>query len=390
MRADTTLISLRQTGSQVLPAAAALLGASLLLAQPANAADAPVFESEKHAYRVVTVTGGLEYPWGLAFLPDGDLLVTERPGRLRRVSGGRLLPEPITGVPEVFARGQGGLLDVALHPQFAENRLVYLSYSRPGPQGATTAVIRGRLEGQALAGVEDVIETQAWGRVPVHFGSRLAFDRAGFLYVTIGDRGTMENAQDRGNHAGVTLRLHDDGRVPADNPFVGQEGVRPEIWTWGNRNAQGMVVHPETGELWQVEHGAKGGDELNRMRPGVNYGWPEITHGINYNGQIISEHTEKPGMEQPVVYWVPSIATSGLTIYAGDAFPGWQGDALVGGLAGQHVARVRLANGKPAIREQLLEGHGARIRDVRTGPDGLVYLLTDANEGAILRLEPAN
>lgn len=369
---------------------ACLLAGSLLLAQASAAADAPVFQSERHAYRVATVTGGLEYPWGLAFLPDGDLLVTERPGRLRRVSGGRLLPEPIAGVPEVFARGQGGLLDVALHPQFAENRLVYLSYSRPGPEGATTAVIRGRLEGQALTGVEDVVETRAWGRVPVHFGSRLAFDRAGFLYVTIGDRGTMENAQDRGNHAGVTLRLHDDGRVPADNPFVGQEGVRPEIWTWGNRNAQGMAVHPETGEIWQVEHGPKGGDELNLMRPGVNYGWPVITYGINYNGAIISEHTEKPGMEQPVVYWVPSIATSGLTIYAGDAFPGWRGDALVGGLAGQQVARVTLGNGKPVIREQLLAGYGARIRDVRTGPDGLVYLLTDSNEGAILRLEPAN
>jgi glucose/arabinose dehydrogenase len=371
-------------------AAAMLVAASVLLAQPAGAAGAPVIESERHAFRVVTVTDGLEYPWGLAFLPDGDLLVTERPGRLRRVSDGRLLPEPVAGVPEVFARGHGGLLDVVLHPQFADNRLVYLSYSRPGAEGATTAVIRGRLEGQALAGVEDVIEAQAWGRVPVHFGARLLFDRAGFLYVTIGDRGTMENSQDRSNHAGVTLRLHDDGRVPADNPFVGQQGIRPEIWTWGNRNAQGMAVHPETGEIWQAEHGPKGGDELNLMRPGSNYGWPEITHGLNYNGAVISEHTAKPGMEQPVVYWVPSIATSGLTIYAGEAFPGWRGDALVGGLVGRHVARVTLGNGAPEIREQLLEGYGARIRDVRTGPDGLVYLLTDAAEGAILRLEPAN
>lgn len=373
-----------------LGAAALLLAGSLLLVQPATGAEAPVFQSAEHAYRVTTVAGGLEYPWGLAFLPGGDLLVTERPGRLRRVSGGKLLPEPVAGVPEVFARGQGGLLDVALHPQFAENRLVYLSYARPGPQGATTAVIRGRLEGQALVDVQDVIETRAWGRVPVHFGSRLVFDQAGFLYVTIGDRGTMENAQDRGNHAGVTLRLHDDGRVPADNPFVGQQGVLPEIWTWGNRNAQGMTVHPETGDIWQVEHGAKGGDELNLIRPGLNYGWPEITYGVNYNGAIISEHTAKPGMEQPVVYWVPSIATSGLTIYAGDAFPGWRGDALVGGLAGQQVARVTLDDGQPEIREQLLSGLGARIRDVRTGPDGLVYLLTDSNEGAILRLEPAN
>lgn len=367
----------------------ALLAAGVLAG---CAADAPAqtteFKSQHHAYRVVPVVSGLEFPWGLAFLPGGDMLVTERPGRLRLVRGGKLQPDPIQGVPAVWAQGQGGLLDVALHPNFASNRLVYLSYSKPGEQGATTAVIRGRLDGNRLADVREIIEMSAWGRNRVHFGSRMVFDRQGYLYVTVGERGEMQRAQDLSDHAGGVLRLHDDGRVPADNPFVGRQGVEPEIWTYGNRSPQGLAVHPVTGEIWEAEHGPRGGDELNLIKPGANYGWPVITYGINYNGRPISDITEKAGMEQPVHYWVPSIATSGLAIYNGDKFTNWRGDFFVGGLAGMQLARVRVKDGKSVESEKLLDGFGQRIRDVRVGPDGLLYLLTDAATGAIVRLEP--
>jgi aldose sugar dehydrogenase len=306
------------------------------------------------------------------------------------VRDGRLDPRPLEGVPAVHADRQGGLLDVVLHPDFERNRLVYLSYSRPGRNGqATTAVIRGRLEGHALVDVEDVIETHAWGSGGSHFGSRLVFDRDGYLYVTIGDRGEMNRAQDLSDHAGTTLRLHDDGRVPADNPFVGRAGARPEIFTYGNRNAQGMAVHPVTGQVWQTEHGPRGGDEVNLILPGRNYGWPVITYGINYNGTPITDLTEKEGMEQPLHYWVPSIATSGTAIYDGDRFPAWRGDVFVGGLAGRQLARLRFDGNRLVHEETLLEG-GPRIRDVRSGPDGYLYLLTDAGDGAIVRLVPAS
>ena len=348
-----------------------------------------VRRSEKHAFRVSTVVQGLENPWGMAFLPGGDVLVTERPGRLRVVRGGKLQPGAVGGVPEVFAQGQGGLMDVALHPKFAENRLVYLSYSKPGPQGATTAVIRGRLEGDRLSGVQEVFEAKAWGTRGVHFGSRLVFDRDGYLFVSVGDRGTMENAQDLSNHAGKILRLHDDGRVPRDNPFAGRSGALPEIYAYGVRSPQGMGLHPETGALWESEHGPRGGDEINLIQPGRNYGWPVITYGINYNGSSITDITEKEGMEQPLHRWVPSIATSGLAIYHGDAFPEWKGDVFVGGLAGEHLARVGFDGTRAAGSEKLLEGIG-RIRDVRVGPDGFLYVLTDAARGSLLRLEPAS
>jgi aldose sugar dehydrogenase len=350
----------------------------------------PRVAPQEHQVRVVTVVEGLEHPWGLAFLPGGDILVTERPGRLRIVRGGVLDPEPLAGVPEVWARGQGGLLDVALHPQFATNRLVYLSYSKPGPRGATTAVVRGRLEENRLADVQEVFEADAWGQRPQHFGSRLAFDRDGFLYVTVGDRGEMQRAQNRGDHAGTTLRLHDDGRVPADNPFVGQRGVRPEIYTYGNRNAQGMAVHPVTGQVWQAEHGARGGDEINVVRPGVNYGWPEITHGVNYDGNPITPDTAREGMAQPLHHWTPSIAAAGLAIYHGDAFPGWRGDVFVTALAGQHLARVQFDGIRPVREEKLLTDAGHRLRQVVVGPDGYLYLLVDARNAPLLRLEPAD
>lgn len=345
-----------------------------------------------HEYRVVTVQDGLENPWALAFLPDGALLVTERPGRLRLIEDGRLRDRPIRGTPTVANIGQGGLLDIALHPRFAETGLIYLSYAKPGPRGATTAVARGRLDRTALAlvDVEDIFVADAWDRGGRHFGSRLLFDRDGYLYVTIGDRGDMDRAQDRSDHAGATVRLHEDGSVPADNPFVGQDGVRPELYTYGNRNAQGMALHPETGAVWQNEHGPRGGDEINLIRAGRNYGWPVVTHGRAYTGGSIGIGGDAEGMEPPLVDWTPSIAPSGMAFYTGDRFPAWQGSSFTGALAGQHLARVRFDGLEPVEEERLLDGFGARIRDVRDGPDGALYLLIDHGNGALLRLEPAD
>jgi aldose sugar dehydrogenase len=340
-------------------------------------------------YRVVTVVEGLEHPWGLAFLPgDEGMLVTERPGRLRVVRNGQLAPQPIQGVPQVQARGQGGLLDVALHPDFGRNRLVYLTYSKPGQQGATTALARGRLEGDRLAGVQDIFVGDAWGTGGQHFGSRIVFDRQAHVYLTIGDRGQPRRAGDPGDHVGATIRLHDDGRVPSDNPFVGRAEGRDEVYSYGHRNAQGMALHPGTGEVWLHEHGPRGGDEVNVVRPGSNYGWPQYNFGNHYDGRRIPDPTPRAGTELPVLHWTPSIAPSGMTFYTGDAFPQWRGDLFVGALAGQHLRRVRLDGTQVVEQESLLEGEGHRIRDVRTGPDGLIYLLVDARRGAVLRVEP--
>lgn len=370
--------------------AAALLAALTACAGAPTDATAQTFTSEHHTFRVVTVVDGLEHPWGMAFLPDGSILVTERPGRLRLVRNGVLEPEPIAGVPEVWARGQGGLLDVALHPDFERNRLVYLSYSKPGPNGATTAVARGRLVDGRLEDVEDIFVADAWTNRGQHFGSRLVFDGKGHLFISVGDRGVMQEAQNPSNHQGTIIRLHDDGRVPADNPFVGREGFRPEIYAYGIRSPQGLALHPETGELWETEHGPRGGDEINLILPGRNYGWPTITYGINYNGEKISDHTHMEGMEQPLHYWVPSIATSGLAFYTGDKFPGWKGDAFVGGLAGQQLVRLRFDGTRRVAIEVLLTELKRRIRDVRNGPDGYIYLLVDEPSAPMLRLEPAD
>ena len=370
--------------------AAALLAAVTACAGAPTDAAAQTFTSEHHTFRVVTVVEGLEHPWGMAFLPDGSILVTERPGRLRLVRNGVLEPEPIAGVPEVWARGQGGLLDVALHPDFERNRLVYLSYSKPGPNGATTAVARGRLVDGRLEDVEDIFVADAWTNRGQHFGSRLVFDGKGHLFISVGDRGVMQEAQNPSNHQGTIIRLHDDGRVPADNPFVGREGFRPEIYAYGIRSPQGLALHPETGELWETEHGPRGGDEINLILPGRNYGWPTITYGINYNGEKISDHTHMEGMEQPLHYWVPSIATSGLAFYTGDKFPGWKGDAFVGGLAGQQLVRLRFDGTRRVAIEVLLTELKRRIRDVRNGPDGYIYLLVDEPSAPMLRLEPAD
>ncbi|HUG40741.1 MAG TPA: PQQ-dependent sugar dehydrogenase [Longimicrobiales bacterium] len=366
----------------------------------ASAQDAAVQRSADHAFRVVTVAEGLEHPWSIAFLPGGDMLVTERPGRLRIVRNGRLLPTPVAGVPEVFARGQGGLLDVVPHPDFATNRLLYLSYSKPlGGDESTTAVVRGRFEDDRLTGVEEIFAADTRGRG--HYGSRLAFDGRGHLFITVGDRqaspsGDLEAhpAQDLSNHHGVTIRLHDDGRVPRDNPLVGREGARPEIWSYGHRNAQGLAIHPGTGDLWLNEHGPQGGDELNLILPGRNYGWPVIGHGVNYrSGSAIHEGSRREGMEQPVHFWVPSIATSGLLFYTGDRFPAWRGNAFVGGLAGEQLARLSLDGRRVTDEETLLRGLLGRIRDVRQGPDGFIYLAIDHRGGdltRVVRLEPVD
>lgn len=352
--------------------------------------------SAAHDFRVVTVVDGLDTPWSMAFLPGGDMLVTERPGRLRIVRDGRLLPSPVEGVPEVYARGQGGLLEVATHPDFSSNRLVYLTYSKPLADGSTTAVIRGRFENDRLNDVEEIFEAQSSGAG--HYGSRLAFDGDGYLYITVGDRqapstGNLEAhpAQDLSNHHGVTIRLHDDGRVPADNPFVDQAGALPEIYSYGHRNAQGLAVHPETGEVWLNEHGPQGGDEVNVVRAGANYGWPVVGYGVNYRtGSAIHEGTHRAGMEQPIHVWVPSIGVSGLTFYTGSQFPRWQGDAFVGGLSGRHLARLEIEDGEIVREEVLLPGIG-RVRDVRQGPDGYLYVAVEARDGVltpIVRLEP--
>jgi glucose/arabinose dehydrogenase len=349
-------------------------------------------QSEDHTYRVVTVVEGLEFPWSLAFLPGGDMLVTERPGRLRIVRDGQLEPAPVTGVPEVWARGQGGLLDVVLHPDFEQNRWVYLTFSKPGPnQTATTAVVRGRFDGSALTEVEEIFEADAYNSNRVHFGSRMAFDRNGHLFVSIGERGQEQQAQNTSNHQGTIVRLFDDGRVPDDNPFVGRSGVRPEIWAFGIRSPQGLAFRPGTDELWESEHGPRGGDELNRIRAGANYGWPVITWGIDYDGTPVGDGLrEAPGMEQPIHYWVPSIATSGLSFYDGTAFPNWRGSAFVGGLAGTHLARIGLDGSEVVEREVLLSEMGQRIRDVRQGPDGMLYVLVDSGRASLWRIEPGS
>jgi len=357
----------------------------------AQAPSAPV-ATQEHTVRVVIVTRGLEHPWSVVWLPDGRMLVTERPGRLRIVAAdGTLDPTPITGLPAIEPYGQGGLFDVALHPRFAENSLLYLSYAGKGPDGVGTELARGRLVGTRLENVEVLFRQQPKGRTGRHFGGRIVFDRNGFVYLTLGDRGEMPRAQRLDDHAGSVIRLHDDGRVPSNNPFVGKPGAKPEKYTLGNRNMQGAALNPKTGEIWTHEHGPQGGDEVNVIRSGVNYGWPVITYGVNYGiGTKIGEGTHKAGMAQPLHYWVPSIAPSGMAFYDGDRFPRWRGDLFVGALRGQVLVRLRLDGEKIVKEERMLEGTVGRIRDVRQGPDGYLYLLTDDSDGALIRLEPAN
>jgi glucose/arabinose dehydrogenase len=367
----------------------------LALTAPVAAQEAQRFRTEKAEPIVETVAGGLSNPWGLAFLPDGRMLVTERPGRLRIVGADGTLSTPLSGLPgTIAARGQGGLLDVVLSPDFERSRLVYLSFAEERGGGrAGTSVMRGRLNeaGTGLDGVEVIFRQEPSHTGENHFGSRLVFDRDGNLFVTVGDRFDLrDQAQNPANHLGKIIHLAPDGGPAPNNPYLHQEGTRPEIWSIGHRNVQGAALNPATGELWTAEHGAQGGDEINIPRKGKNYGWPVITYGVDYSGEKIGEGTAKPGMEQPIHYWDPSIAPSGLAFYTGDKFPGWRGSILVGALAGQLVARLEIEGETVTHEERMLHELGERIRDVRQGPDGFVYLLTDADPGRVLRLRPAS
>ena len=353
---------------------------------------AQVFEQSGTRYRVVPVVRGLVNPWSMAFLPNGDMLVTERPGRLRIVRNGTLDPQPIAGVPDVWATGQGGLLEVLPHPRFGENQWLYLTYSKPCEKGATTALLRGRFDGKALLDARDLFVADNCNTGNPHFGSKLAFGRDGSLYMTIGERGDRQRAQNTAIHGGKVLRLTEDGTVPPDNPFVGKAGHKPEIFTYGNRNAQGLAIHPETGAVWANEHGPQGGDELNILEPGRNYGWPVASYGREYgpNGALISQHPSREGIQEPLLTWLPSIGISGMIFYTGDAFPQWKGHIFVGGLSGLALHRVAF-NDKGGLlgREALLTEVRQRVRDVRQGPDGNIYVAADGNPGGILRIEPA-
>jgi len=367
----------------------AYISLAMFLSAATSAPD--IIKTEAHTLRIVKIVSGLEHPWGHAFLPDNRIIITERPGRLRIVESGHLNPEPVAGLPAIAARGQGGLLDVALHPNFVTNQLVYLSYSAAGASGVGTEVARGKLVGNRLEDVEVIFRMTPKSKTGKHFGSRLIFDREGYLYITLGDRGEKKRAQLSDDHAGSVIRLLDDGRVPADNPFVGRQGWQSEKFTLGHRNMQGAAIHPETGEVWTHEHGPQGGDEVNIIRPGINYGWPMITYGVNYvTGTQIGEGTHKAGMAQPLYYWIPSIAPSGMTFYAGDKFPRWQGNLFVGALKDQMLVRLSLNGEKVVSEERLFKNLLGRIRDVSQGPDGYIYLLTDEADGMLVRIEPVD
>jgi glucose/arabinose dehydrogenase len=372
---------------------------SCAAAQTTAANETQILETNDHRIRVVTLAKGLSYPWSMAFLPDGSMLVTERPGRLRILRNGVLQPGPIAGVPEVRAINQGGLMEIALHPNFAQNNLVYMTYSKAGPgeASATTALYRARFDGKQLTDGRDIFVADAWSETNLHFGSRLAFGRDGMLYMSIGERNQRQRAQNTNDHAGKILRLRDDGSVPSDNPFVGKAGYKPEIYSYGHRSPQGLAIHPETGEVWESEHGPLGGDEVNVIQPGRNYGWPVITYGREYNGAVITDQPVREGMEQPRFFWVPAIGMSGLTFYTGDRFPAWKGHAFVGALSHLQIQLVRLQGTSPRVmeRESILAPLRQRVRDVRQGPDGFLYVATDSDygrrdgTGMILRIEPA-
>lgn len=372
---------------------AVLLAALALAAAPAAAQQGETFQSEKASFRLERVAGPLEHPWGLAFLPDGSMLVTERPGRLRLATPQGRLSEPLKGLPRIDSGGQGGLLDVATAPDFAQSRRVYISYTEPGEGGVNgTAIAHGRLsdDGTALEQVTVIFQQMPKFSGRHHFGSRLAFAPDGVLFATLGERNSQrEKAQDLSTHLGKIVRINPDGSVPKDNPFVGRSDARPEIYSYGHRNPQGLTIHPETGQLWEHEHGARGGDEINLPQPGRNYGWPVISYGVHYSGAKIGQGQERQGMEQPIHYWDPSIAPSGMAFYNGDKFPDWKGDLFVGALVQTHLARLEVEGTRIVREERLLEDWGERIRDVRAGPDGALYLLNDHPDAAIWRLVPA-
>lgn len=378
-----------------LAVAGALVGSVVAL-------QAQVFDTNAHGIRIATIAEGLSDPWSLASLPGGDMLVTERTGKVRLIRNGILQPEPVGGPQEVRYRNHGGLMDIVLHPRFAENRLVYLTYSKPRQKEATTAVMRARFDGTRLVDATDVFVADAWTTSDVNFGSRLAFDRDGLLYITIGERNFPfpqnqgMSAQDLETHMGKVLRVHDDGTVPTDNPFAGRAGHKPEIYSFGHRNPQGITIHPETGAVWVSEHGPLGGDEVNIIQPGRNYGWPLVTFGRNYDGSVITDRPWREGMEPPRFYWVPSIGITNILFYTGDRFPAWKGELIVAGHGAMLVQRVRLQGRGTNERETIVTpSFRRRFRDIRQGPDGLLYLVSSnvgnqANTGAVYRVEPAD
>lgn len=358
-----------------------------------------VHSSARHDFRVVIVADGLDHPWSMAWLPGGEMLIVERPGRLRVVRDGVLQPEPVAGWPAVYRdEGQGGFMDILPHPDFTENNWLYLSYGKPSEDGSegTTTLVRGRWDDGRVADVEEIFESNAWHGNNNHFSGRMAFGLDGYLYLTVGDRMFEPDmmadhpALDVTNHMGTIVRLHDDGRVPGDNPFVGRGDALPEIWSYGHRNLQGLAVDPGTGDVWSNEHGPRGGDELNLIAGGGNYGWPVVSHGINYDGTAYTTDASGDGVESPRFVWTPSIGISGMMIYRGDAFPWWKGSAFAGGMVGEQLARVILEGTDALGVETLLHGELGRVRDVREGPDGLIYLALEHAEEltAVVRLEP--
>jgi len=366
-----------------------LLGLLIITLTSVIVHSASIYESEKARFRVVSLVSGLVHPWSLAFLPDGDLLITERPGRLRVVRLGHLLEVPIAGVPVVAAVGQGGLLDVVLHPDFATNRLLCLSYNRPDSDSNSTAIICAELVGDRLINSQVIFVAEPKLRGGKHFGCRLVFDVNGNLYATLGDRGVRAQAQDLSRHPGSVIRIDLSGAALADNPFVHQDNAQPEIFTYGNRNPQGLAWQPKTGVLWMHEHGPRGGDELNQVIAGTNYGWPVISYGKEYwSPNAVGEGTHKIGMAQPAHHWIPSIAPSGMAFYSGNRFPRWQGNLFIGSLKFGELVRLEIDASRVVHEERLLNGEFGRIRDVRLGPDSLLYLLTDSRNGHLLRLEP--
>ena len=361
--------------------AAAIAAASLFVGTAASAEDIEL--------NVETLADGLTHPWGMAFMPDGNILVSERAGGLRVYTPGEGLGERLKNVPDVAAVNQGGMLDVAVDPDFASNNTIYFCYSKPGDGGSSSSVTKATLKDGEIADAKTIFTAAPLVNNGFHFGCRLAFDSEGYLFVTLGDRYKyMDEAQNTDNHFGKIVRIHADGSVPESNPFT--VGGAPEVYSYGHRNVQGITVHPQTKAVWAMEHGPKGGDEVNLLEAGANYGWPEITYGIDYNGDIISDKTEMQGMKQPVLYWDPSIAPSGMTFYYGEPFKAWEGDLLVGSLKFTHLRRVEMEGDTPKDQHEYLRNRSERIRDVEVGPDGFIYLLTDAPNGKLLKVSPAN
>jgi len=375
----------------LLGGTALLISTALLLSSKNITQD----EMPKKELTAETVVTGLTMPWATAFLPNGDMLVTERVGKLRLVKNGQLDPVEITGLPKILYRGQGGLLDVVLHPDYAKNGWIYLSFSsakaegEEGPDnGANTALMRAKLKDHMLTDVQVIFKALPNVRSTPHFGGRIVFDKNGYVFLSLGERGEKENAQQLSKDQGKVVRLHDDGKIPKDNPFVNTPGAKPEIWSYGHRNPQGMVMNPLTGVIWEHEHGPQGGDELNIVEKGKNYGWPLITFGIDYDNSIISKDTARVGLEQPVIYWKPSIAPCGMDFITSDKYKGWKGDLLVGSLKFNYLQHLAVRGNKVLSREIILEKIG-RVRDIRQGPDGFIYVVLE-DSGKIVRLLPKN